>query len=386
MHTKVKVLLTILIFWGLIAPHSAVAGEKPRLQAESAVLMDYKTGEILHEKNMHKRLPPASTTKIMTAIIALESGKLDDKVKISAKAASTSGSSMHLYSGQVISMRELIIGLLMRSGNDAAVAIAEHLAGSNDAFVNLMNQKALLIGAYNTHFRNPHGLSAPGHYSSAFDLALITRYALNNPLFRQIVGTKETSIEWLDRQGREKDINLRNTNKLLWMLDDADGVKTGTTNLAGPCLVSSATRGNQKLIAVVLHDHSRWYDSLHLLKYGFEHYELYSYMEQGDVYTTLPVDGGMDNLASIIVNNIAAVVVAAEDYAKVQTKVDLPEKIKAPIYKGQKVGEIIFYVAEKPIKTVDLVSSQDIEEQTISKVILTHFIKTLRQLSNFGLI
>lgn len=358
----------------------------PALSAQGAVLMDAKTGQILFDRNMNKKLAPASTTKIMTAIIAIESGRLEETTRVSAQAAATRGSSLDLYPGQLISLRELVTGLLLRSGNDAAVAIAEHLAGSVDGFVSLMNQKAINIGAVNTHFENPHGLSAPNHLSTAYDLAAMTRYALLNPTFSQLVSTKETAIEWLDRKGNSHNRNLRNTNKLLWMLADADGVKTGTTNQAGPCLISSATRDNQKLIAVVLHDHSRWYDSMQLLTYGFDTYELYEYAEDGTVFTSLPVENGMSDIMDVLVAAPASLVVLAADWPAITVEVDLPEKIKAPVYQGQKIGEIIFYSQDQAVKTVDLVAASAVEESTLSKLLLQHWLTTLRHLSSWGLL
>ncbi|WP_425059554.1 D-alanyl-D-alanine carboxypeptidase family protein [Sporomusa carbonis] len=358
----------------------------PSLSAQGAILMDAKTGQVLYEKNINKKLPPASTTKILTAIIAIESGRLDETVRVSANAAATGGSSLNLYPGQLISLRELVTGLLLRSGNDAAVAIAEHLAGSVNAFVESMNSKAASIGAINTRFRNPHGLNTPNHLTTAFDLALITRYALVNPTFAEIVSTKETTIEWLDRKGKEQDRHLRNTNKLLWMLEDADGVKTGTTSQAGPCLVSSATRGNQKLIAVVLHDHSRWYDSMQLLKYGFDTYDLYEYAEQGTVFAALPVENGMTGMVDAIVAMPAALVVNTADYSSIAVEVDLPEQIKAPVYQGQKIGEVVFYVKDKAVKTVDLTAGSTVEERTMNKIFLQHWLNTIRRLSGWGLL
>jgi D-alanyl-D-alanine carboxypeptidase (penicillin-binding protein 5/6) len=358
----------------------------PKINAQGAVLMDAKTGQVIYEKNMHIRYAPASTTKIMTAILAIESGHLDDDVKVSMQAASTPGSSMHLYAGQILTLRELVTGLLLRSGNDAAVAIAEYLAGSIGNFAELMNQKADLIGAHNTHFVNPHGLTKPGHYSSAFDLAWIARYALTNPIFAEIVNTRETSIEWMDRSGRGQDRNLRNTNKLLWMLEEADGVKTGTTNAAGPCLVSSATRGNHKLIAVVLHDHNRWHNSMQLLKYGFDNYELYEYASRGDVMGCVPVERGLEKSIDVYVASPAALLVEAKDYANVKTEIDLPEKINAPVYQGQKIGEIVFYIGERAVKTVDLVAEKDIEERTSSKIFFQHLLHIFKLLSNWGLL
>jgi len=375
---------TILIILWLTTSMACAA--PPILSAQGAILMDAKTGQVLYDRNMNKKLAPASTTKIMTAILAIESGRLDETTRVSAHAAATAGSSLNLYPGQIITLRELVTGLLLRSGNDAAVAIAEHLSGSVDAFVEIMNKKAISIGAVHTHFRNPHGLSAPNHLSTAFDLASIARYALLNPTFSQIVSTKETNIEWLDRKGKNQDRNLRNTNKLLWMLPDADGVKTGTTNIAGPCLVSSATRDNQRLIAVVLHDHSRWYDSMQLLKYGFDHYDLYEYAEDGTVITALPVENGMTNMVDTLVAGVGSLVVTTTDYPAVSVEVDLPEKIKAPVYQGQKIGEIVFYVQDKAVKTVDLVAGSAIEENTISKSLLRHWLSTLKRLSGWGLL
>ncbi len=375
--------LLIMCLW---LTSGAVWAAPPVISAQGAILMDAKTGQVLYDRNMNKKLAPASTTKIMTAIIAIESGRLDETTRVSSHAAATAGSSLNLYPGQNITLQELVTGLLLRSGNDAAVAIAEHLAGSVDAFVEIMNNKAASIGALHTHFRNPHGLSAPNHVSTAFDLAWITRYALTNPTFAQIVSTKETNIEWLDRKGQSHDRNLRNTNKLLWMLEDADGVKTGTTNVAGPCLVSSATRNNQKLIAVVLHDHSRWYDSMVLLKHGFDTYDLYEYAEQGTVFAALPVENGMTGMVDALVAAPGALVVNTADYSSVAVEVDLPEKVKAPVYQGQKIGEIIFYVQDKAVKTVDLVAGNAIEESTMSKILLRHWMDTMRRLSGWGLL
>lgn len=378
----------LLLLWLLVLllTGSIAQAAPPDIKAGAAVLIDAKTGQILYEKNAHTRLAPASTTKILTAIIAIESGRLDEEVKVSARAAGTAGSSMHLQIGQKILLRELVTGLMMRSGNDAAVAIAEYLAGSVEDFVIMMNSKAQSLGAYNSHFRNPHGLTAAGHYSSAFDLAWLARYAMLNPLFADIVSTRETSIDWFDQRGREHDQNLKNTNKLLWMLEEADGVKTGTTGEAGPCLVSSATRDNQKLIAVVLHDHARWYDSMILLKWGFTNFKLFDYAAQGDVVNTIPVEQGLTSEIDAIVADQAALVVDANNYAAVTVEVDLPETIKAPVYQGQKIGEIVFFINEKAVKTVDIVAAQEVEERTPVRIFLNHLTNWFRQLSAWGLL
>jgi serine-type D-Ala-D-Ala carboxypeptidase (penicillin-binding protein 5/6) len=379
---KLALLSAIIVLWISAAASAAV----PEVKARGAVLIDAKTGQLLFEKSSRLRSAPASTTKIMTAILAVESGRLDEIVQISGLAAATRGSSMYLYPGQKLPLRELVTGLLLRSGNDAAVAIAEQLAGSVENFVDQMNRKALLIGATDTHFRNPHGLSAAGHHSTAYDLALMARYALANPIFAEIVSTKETNIEWLDRKGRERDVNLRNTNKLLWMLEEADGVKTGTTSEAGPCLVSSATRGNQKLIAVVLHDSARWYDSMRLLKYGFDNYDLYDFAARGDILAGIQVEEGLGDVVDAMVSEPAALVVSAADYSRVTVEVNLPEKIKAPVYQGQILGEIIFFVGDKAVKTVDIVAAEDVNERTMVKIFLQYLVQTFRLLSGWGVL
>lgn len=380
--------LTKIFLLGLLLclPTQLVFGAPPKIHAESAILMDAKTGQVLYEKNSHIRSAPASTTKVLTAIIAIESGHLEDEVKISIRAASTAGSSMHLNPGQRISLRELVTGLLLRSGNDAAVAISEHLAGSVENFVSLMNHKAELLNALGSHFVNPHGLTAPEHYSTAFDLAWIARYALTNPTFATIVNTRETSIDWLDQRGKEHDQNLRNTNKLLWLLEEVDGVKTGTTNQAGPCLISSATRGNQQLIAVVLHDHSRWNDSMQLLKYGFDTYKLYEYANKDDILCAIPVDKGITSMVDAVVDSQASLVVNAPDYEHITVTLDLPEKIKAPVYQGQKIGEVIFLVDQRPVKTIDITAGQTIDEYTNTRIFLTYLLHTFHRLSNWGLL
>jgi D-alanyl-D-alanine carboxypeptidase (penicillin-binding protein 5/6) len=214
----------------------------------------------------------------------------------------------------------------------------------------------------------------------------MARYALTIPQFAQIVRTKETTIEWLERSGRERDQNLRNTNKLLWMLDDADGVKTGTTGEAGQCLVSSATRGQQRLIAVVLNDSSRWYDSMQLLKFGFDAYDLYQFAECGDVVAVLPVEKGLSSVVDAVAATDAAIVVDYPDYQYISVSVDLPETIKAPIYQGQKLGEILIFVKDKAVKSIDIVAAQAVEEHTFKRILLDQLFKTFRTLSRWGVL
>ncbi len=237
----------------------------PEVTAQAAIVGDVTSGQILAEKNAHQRLAPASTTKIATALVALQRGQLEDQVTVH-ESALIEGARMGLSPGQVVTLEELLYGLLLRSGNDAAMAIAQHIGGSVDGFVEMMNQEAKELGLTDTHFANPHGLDAPDHYSSAYDLMVLARQALANPTFAEIVSTQQYTF-----RGRR----LSNRNELLGNYPGADGVKTGTTPGAGECLVASATREGHQVLVVVLGSEDRYGDASILLDYYFDHYAWY---------------------------------------------------------------------------------------------------------------
>lgn len=250
--------------------------------AEAIVLMDAKSGQLLYNKNENKRLYPASITKIMTALLALESGRLEETAVTSELARSVAGNRIYLAEGEETPLIDLIYGLMLNSGNDAAIVIAEHLAGSVEAFADLMNRKAVELGAENTHFVNPHGLHDENHYTTALDMANIARYALQNPLFREIVSTK--TMPWF---GEEWHSSLINTNRLLWEYEGATGIKTGYTNAAGQTFVASAERDGTELIVVLLKAAARqhlWEEATVLLDYGFQHFETVKVWNKGDYY------------------------------------------------------------------------------------------------------
>lgn len=238
----------------------------PGVRCASYILMDAATGRILAERNARQKRPPASTTKIITGVLALELAQGDSIVKVSKNAALTEGSALGLVEGEVITLESLLYGALLWSGNDACAAISEHIAGSQELFSYLMNGKAFLLGTEKSTFKNPHGLPAKGHYSSAYDLAIIARYALKNPNFAKIVGTKTKVISSLSPHQKK---HLYNTNQLLWGSIGANGVKTGTTSEAGACLVASAKQNGKQLITVVLNSPDRYRDTIRLLEYGF---------------------------------------------------------------------------------------------------------------------
>lgn len=261
-------IICALCCWLLMLPIAECA-PFGALTAETAILVDARTGEVLYEKEADKQIYPASTTKMMTAILAIEEVSPFKIAEVSSHAAQTEGSSAELRAGDRIQMQDLLYGLMLPSGNDAAVAIAEYIDGSEKAFAKHMTKKAHDIGATKTQFVNPNGLPDERHYTTARDLATIASYAYQNKRFKRIVKMTNRSIR-VCNTGRV--IELYNTNQLLDMMDDCDGIKTGTTRAAGQCLVASATRGKTSLIAVVMkvEDGKRWQEAKRLLEYGFE--------------------------------------------------------------------------------------------------------------------
>jgi D-alanyl-D-alanine carboxypeptidase (penicillin-binding protein 5/6) len=284
---KNKTLLILVIIF-IVFSTNAVAEELPNIDAKAYVLMDTTTGRILEGKNEDEKRAMASTTKIMTAIIALEKGDLASIVEVSKKAASIRGSSFHLSRGEKIPLETMLYGLLLCSGNDAAVAIAEHIGESQENFVQMMNQKAIEIGALNTNFKNPHGLDEPNHFTTTKDLAIIARYALDIPKFREIVGSREKLITRGDKTG-----TIYNTNKLLWSFENATGIKTGYTGKAGRCLVASAYKNGFELISVVLGSPSNFNSSYKLLNFGFTKYQLRQIIKKDNIVKSIPVKKGI---------------------------------------------------------------------------------------------
>lgn len=252
------------------------------VSAQSAILMEQSSGRVLYDKDANKPLRIASITKIMTAILAIESGKMDERVKVSENAVKTEGSSIYLVPGEKIKLEDLVYGLMLRSGNDAAVAIAEHVGGSLDGFVYLMNQKAEEIGMKNTHFANPHGLDDhENHLSTAYDMALLTRYAMNNEVYEKISGTK---VHKAPHPTEKWDRKWKNKNRLLTELYDyTTGGKTGYTKRAKRTLVTTATKGELNLIAVTLNGPDDWNDHIQMYESGFSSYRLVEVLPKGNI-------------------------------------------------------------------------------------------------------
>lgn len=347
--------------------------------------MDWQTGQVLYAKEAMARRPPASTTKVLTAILALERGRLTDQVRVSRRAAGTPGSSMYLQAGEVYTLHDLLKGLLVRSGNDAAVAIAEHIAGSVEAFAQLMNARARELGATRSHFVNPHGLHKPGHYSTAYDLALLTRYALRYPVFAELVRQREVAVG----SGPTARV-LSNTNRLLWSFQGADGVKTGTTSAAGECLISSATRADPetdlewKLIVVVLDADARWQDSMRLLDWGFQNHRLVRLAGPGEGLVELQVWGGREPRVMAAAGDFVAAVVPRQAEGVPELAFHLPAEVPAPVQPGQRLGTVQVRWEGRVQREVPLVAVTGVPRATWSTWVVRPLLPWLRWLGRHG--
>ena len=319
------------------------------ISAKSAVVIERETGKILFEKNPYIELPMASTTKIMTGILALENADENAVVKISPKAASVEGSSIYLAPGEEIKMIDLVYGLMLNSGNDAAIAIAEYVSGSTDEFAKLMTEKAHAIGCEHTSFKNPNGLDAEGHYTTAYDLALIARYALSNQRFAQVVATKQKSIP---RLGVENARYLKNHNKLLFTYEGCNGVKTGFTKASGRTLVSSATGNGKSAICVTLNAPNDWKDHTLMLDYAFENIMLNQILTKGDVLKTIPVKHGTIDK----VNLVAADDFVFPDTENLSFEFQTGKFMEAPVTEGQMAGTVFVKYNGKTVGTIELIS------------------------------
>lgn len=313
-------------------PVAASASEPFTVEAKAAVLIDAASGRVLFGQNENEPLPMASTTKIMTALIALERCGLDEQVVAGKNASGVEGTSIYLSEGETLSMEHMLYGLMLRSGNDAAVAIAEHVAGSVSAFAALMNERAAELDA-DAHFVNPHGLPADGHKASALALSKIMRQAMQLPAFRTITGTTRKVIPWV---GNDYSRVLENKNRLLTSYEGANGGKTGYTKAAGRCLVFSAERDGLWLIGAVL-GCPTWFDTAEtLLDYGFEHFRAQTPIQKGQSVGSIAVSGSAKGTVPVIAGASLSAALPAGTLATVQY--DYFENLSAPLEEGQPVG------------------------------------------------
>ncbi len=330
----------------------------PVVNALSAVVVEESSGRVIYNKNALEKRSIASTTKIMTALVALENGNPEDKVIVSKRAAAIGGSIAGLREGEQYTLRELLYAMLMISGNDAAIAIAEHIGGSVEDFAVMMNDRARSLGAVNSHFITPHGLDRADQYSTAYDVALITIEALKNPLFCAIVSTSSSTIP-----GH----SLYNTNELLSSYPGADGVKTGFTGQAGRCLVSTAKKNGMRLISVVLGSptrNARASASRSLLDYGFNNYKLYKLAEQGEIYARIPVYRGIAGYVALKAERDIILPLNREEAKSINVREHVPDVLNAPVYAGAGTGYVEYELNGKVLEQSMLVVAEDVRKTT----------------------
>ena len=338
-------LLLLSVFASELAPKAFAV---PENSSHAAILVNADTGLVLFEQNANEKMLIASTTKIMTALVILDKCDPDQIVEVKPEYAAVEGSSAYIEAGEKIAVRELLYGLLMASGNDAATALACYCAGSIEAFAEMMNEKAAQLGLENSSFRNPHGLDADGHYSTAADLAVITCAALKYPLFAEIVSTKTYNSE---------NHSYMNHNKLLWSYEGCKGVKTGYTIAAGRSLVSCAERGGMTLVCVTLSDPDDWNDHKAMFDWGFDCYVYREVLPMG-VLGSVPVISGTESSVAVKASRQSRFLLKKD--TEITYRVQLPEFVYAGIKAGEYAGEIMVYADGEFLAQFPLEYSYDV--------------------------
>ena len=339
----------IILAASLFFPCSAIS-------AQSAIVLDGQTGRVLYEKQADKQSLIASTTKIMTALIVCEQTNVLDRVRIPQEAVGIEGSSIYLKAGEVLTVQDLLYGLMLHSGNDAAVALAIYCGGTVEGFAELMNDKAHRLGMKDTHFVNPNGLDSPGHYSTARDMAVLAAYAMQNPIFARTVSTKTVTA------GNR---SFRNHSKLLWLLEGADGVKTGFTKAAGRILVSSCTRQGRRLIAVTMNDRNDWQDHQHLLEDGFSRYTVQQLIHAGDCMGTRQIISGEEGCVELLATEDFSYALAPQEQP--EFVLSGPEFVYAPVAEGQEAGVVYICLDGAAVGKVSVVFGKTVELENVKK-------------------
>lgn len=332
--------------------------ENLSINARAYIALDINSKSVLVENNSEIIMPMASTTKILTALVALKYGDLDKKIEISKRSASIQGSTVGYLKGEKISLLELIYGLMLRSGNDAAIAIAEGISGSVEEFVKVMNEYALNLGLIDTHFYSPHGLDNEEHYTTAYDMALITSEAKKSDIFNRIVRSKE-----VDGKAYGFTRSYNNINKILWLMPFADGVKTGYTGQAGKCLVTSADFKGHEIVIVVFNAPERWKETIKIFNYVEKNFEYKKLFSKGDIIAHGPK---IDPKISLqCKNDIVLPIKNGDDF---EAKVIIPKEIKSGINKGDSVGKICILNKDKVVYSDNLVAGNDYKIGLLKKI------------------
>lgn len=340
-----------------------VEGLESEISAPSAIVVNGETGEVIFGKNINKKLPMASTTKIMTALILCENCDLDEEITVTDDMVRVEGSSMGLLPGDKVSFKGLLYGMMLPSGNDAANAFAISFGGSLENFSLIMNKRAAELGLNNTNFVTPSGLDAKKHYSTVFDMAKLSVVAMKNDEFRKAVSTDTIRLEYGNPPYSR---SLSGHNKILEIYDGANGIKTGYTSLSGRCLVSSAERGNKKVIAVTLNDSNRWENHTKLLNYGFQNLTEYN-LELPEKFSKIEIISGGARFVKVETKK-AIVGLTTIETENLNYKLHIKRFIYAPAKKGQTVGRIDFYIKDNLLKSLDIKVSENTPIETKKQI------------------
>ena len=368
------IFLTLMLSLGMIFPAFGEETAPLALESKSALLMDAATGTILYEKNSHEAMPPASVTKVMTLLLIYEGEEAgqfawSDRVQVSEHAASMGGSQVFLEQGETQTAADMTKCIAIASANDAAVAMAEFVAGSEEAFVERMNQKAEELGMADTHFENACGLDTDGHETSAHDIALMSRELMTRfPEIRDYTTTWQDTIIHKTRKG-ESEFGLTNTNKLIKWYEGATGLKTGSTGKALYCLSGTAERDGLHLIAVVMAAPDfkvRFQETMKLLDYGFANYSAEKGLPAGEKMAEIPITKGMTDTVGGIVKEETSFLLKKESGKDWETAVEALPVMDAPVKKGEKVGEVIYLINGEEVGRTDLIAAEDVERADIS--------------------
>ena len=331
----------------------------PNVTARSAIVIEASTGHVIYSRNADQRMFPASTTKMMTLIMALESGRLDEIVTVGPNADGAEGSTLWLNAGEKIPLRELLYGMIMVSGNDASIAIAEHLGGDVPNFTAQMTRRAKELGTKDTQFVNPHGLPSDNHYTTAHDLAILAAHGYKLPEFEEIVTAKEKSYGWIHDFPKI----IRSENQMLWLYRGGNGIKTGYTDKAGRCLVSAAKRDGIQIIAVVLDSEYMWNDSILLLDYGFNNVKFEKLVKAGEVVKNIPVMSGRKKSVQVQTTSEIVMPIFGND-EPYEIVYDLPKILNAPVTDGQKVGRVKIMYGDKEAASSDIIATSEVERKS----------------------
>ncbi len=358
---KKTVAFILIISLGFGARLQANA-EEISVSAKAAVVVNAETGEVIFAQNENERLPMASTTKVMTALLLCENCNLEEEIITTKEMVTVEGSSMGLLEGDKVSFEALLYGMMLPSGNDAATTAAIAMSGSLESFALLMNKKAAEIGMDNSNFVTPSGLDAKKHYSTAKDMAKLAVYAMKNPIFKAVVATKSKTL-WYGNPPYKR--TIKGHNKILDIYDGGNGIKTGYTSKSGKCLISSAERDGKKVIAVTLNDSSTWANHSKLLDFGFERL-LPKTLSLSKDQEMLDIFAGDAEFAYLEAET-QDVYLTAGEIEKLRYEIKLPRFIFAPIKAGEKVGKIEFYIGEKLYKTLDIKAQKNVNKADYKK-------------------